>query len=362
MALSAQSVHSSNPLNTELQEQNKVDIHGVTRGSCGNCTECPQFISIPGHVLCAYCGCPPARHLKVVSQQGGEGVAPSGERKRARGGEERRGAGVSDSDQDSDSEQSDSDETSSGVSSFTSRRGGCRRQRRRWRPSWQVTTPPPRVTRLLQQEAVGREEQLEHTWNEADSSPNIYVKPDDPLTFHRNPVYQTSDAIRGMGAVAQRRTVTGELLLPRAGYTSGLHVWAVHWPQSSRGTHPVVGVATRDCPLTEPGYKRLVGSTPNSWGWCLKTLKVYHDSRKYRHGVPFPRDVDEKLHVPDTFYMILDMDRGTLAFQVHHDFLGVAFSGLRGEELFPIVSAVWGHCEVTLTYINHHEFEREGSI
>ena len=33
-------------------------------------------------------------------------------------------------------------------------------------------------------------------------------------------------------------------------------------------------------------------------------------------------------------------------FQIDNDFLGVAFSGLRGEELFPIVSAVWGHCEV----------------
>jgi len=123
----------------------------------------------------------------------------------------------------------------------------------------------------------------------------------------------------------------------------------------------VVGVATRGCPLTEPGYKRLVGSNGSSWGWCLKTMKVYHDSRKFRHGVPYPRDADEKLRVPDTFYMVLDMDRGTLAFQVSNDFLGVAFSGLRGEELFPIVSAVWGHCEVTLTYINSHQFERERS-
>ena len=29
----------------------------------------------------------------------------------------------------------------------------------------------------------------------------------------------------------------------------------------------------------------------------------------------------------------------------------MAFSGLRGEELFPIVSAVWGHCEVSMRYI-----------
>jgi len=60
-------------------------------------------------------------------------------------------------------------------------------------------------------------------------------------------------------------------------------------------------------------------------------------------------------------HLILDMDRGTLAFQIDNDFLGVAFSGLRGEELFPIVSAVWGHCEVTLTYIGNHFFDGDRS-
>ena len=72
----------------------------------------------------------------------------------------------------------------------------------------------------------------------------------------------------------------------------------------------------RDCHLTEPGYKRLVGSTTNSWGWCLKSMKLYHDNRKYREGVSYPIDIDGKLKVPTSFYMILDMDRGTLAFQV----------------------------------------------
>ena len=68
--------------------------------------------------------------------------------------------------------------------------------------------------------------------------------------------------------------------------------------------------------MTEAGYKRLVGSTNNSWGWCLKSMKVYHDSRKFRNGVSYPRDIDDNLKVPTSFYMILDMDRGTLAFQV----------------------------------------------
>jgi len=344
MALSSAALLTRNPAHSRIQDCNRVDIHGVVRAACGNCTECPQFISIPGHVLCAYCGCPPARHGR--GEPAGPGSPLGGERKRVR---ERSSSQDSlDSHSSSpDSDHSDSDETSSGVSSFAS---GRRRRVRRWRPAWQVTAPPPRVSRLLAEPPVGAEEQVEHSWSQEDSSPNIYIKPEDPLTFHRNPVYQTTDAIRGKGGSEEG-----------PGYREGLHVWSVCWPLASRGTHPVVGVATRACALSEPGYKRLVGSNEASWGWCLKTMKIYHDSRKFRHGVPFPRDVDSKLRVPDTFYMVLDMDRGTLAFQVDSDFLGVAFSGLRGEELFPIVSAVWGHCEVTLTYINSHHFEREGS-
>ena len=209
----------------------------------------------------------------------------------------------------------DTETSSSGVSSYSGQSGrSSRRQRKHpltleeaepwtWRPRNQVTAPPPRVTTLLDTAPVEREVQLQHCWSDADHSPNIYIKHDDPLTFHRNPVYQTTDAIRGKG---------GE----EAGYTCGLHVWEVTWPADFRGTHPVVGVATRDCPLTEPGYKRIVGSNTNSWGWCLKSLKVYHDNRKYKNGVAYPRDIDEKLKVPTTFYMILDCDRGTLAFQV----------------------------------------------
>lgn len=45
------------------------------------------------------------------------------------------------------------------------------------------------------------------------------------------------------------------------------------------------------------------------------------------------------------------MDEGTLAFIVDNKYLGVAFRGLKGRKLHPIVSAVWGHCEITMKYI-----------
>ena len=45
------------------------------------------------------------------------------------------------------------------------------------------------------------------------------------------------------------------------------------------------------------------------------------------------------------------MDEGTLSFVVEDQFLGVAHRGLKGKKVFPIVSAVWGHCEITLKYL-----------
>lgn len=36
-----------------------------------------------------------------------------------------------------------------------------------------------------------------HAWNPNDRSLNIFVKDDDHLTFHRHPVAQSTDCIRG---------------------------------------------------------------------------------------------------------------------------------------------------------------------
>ena len=49
--------------------------------------------------------------------------------------------------------------------------------------------------------------------------------------------------------------------------------------------------------------------------------------------------------------VVIDMDEGTLSFVVEGQFLGVAHRGLKGKKVYPIVSAVWGHCEITLKYL-----------
>jgi len=41
------------------------DVLNILRGNCLSCTECPAFICLSGRVLCDYCGCPPAKHLRI---------------------------------------------------------------------------------------------------------------------------------------------------------------------------------------------------------------------------------------------------------------------------------------------------------
>ncbi|KRX88894.1 Protein gustavus [Trichinella pseudospiralis] len=194
---------------------------------------------------------------------------------------------------------------------------------------------PSRLDIILNSELPSVEVQKANSWNPEDRSYNIFVKDDDPLTFHRYPVAQSTDCIRG-----------------KVGYTKGFHVWKVTWPLCQRGTHAVIGIATADAPLRSAGYCSLVGASADSWGWDIGRKKLYHDWR-YKTSSNYPNFVDEieNYKVPQDFLMILDMDQGTLSFFADNKFLGVAFELLQGTKVYPIVSAVWGHCEVTLQYL-----------
>ena len=70
-------------------------------------------------------------------------------------------------------------------------------------------------------------DQLEHAWNQDDRSHNLLVKDEDKFTFHRYPVAQSTDCIRG-----------------KVGYEKGMHLFEITWPTKQRGTHAVVGFGT----------------------------------------------------------------------------------------------------------------------
>lgn len=197
-------------------------------------------------------------------------------------------------------------------------------------------TKPSRLDLLLDMPPANVDVQVQHSWNNDDRSLNIFVKDDNKLVFHRHPVAQSTDAIRG-----------------RVGYTRGLHVWEISWAMRQRGTHAVVGVATSDAPLHSVGYTALVGSNAESWGWDLCRSKLYHDGKNLP-GKSYPAflEPDDTFIIPDSLLVVLDMDEGTLGYIVDGHYLGVAFRGLKGRKLYPVVSAVWGHCEIRIRYIN----------
>lgn len=175
--------------------------------------------------------------------------------------------------------------------------------------------------------------QLEHAWNSADRSLNFLIKSDDPLVIYRNPVPQSTDAVRG-----------------KIGFDKGLHVWGLSWCRYQRGTHAVVGVATKAASLHCVGYQSLIGSNTESWGWDLVRNTLYHDWPA-NPGVTYPQLNAGFTVAPKDILVILDMDAGTLSFAANGHYLGVAFCGLGGQKLYPVVSAVWGLCEIKMTYI-----------
>lgn len=83
-------------------------------------------------------------------------------------------------------------------------------------------------------------------------------------------------------------------------------------------------------------------------------FQIYHNVKgTVGSGTTYPALLrpDEQFLVPDRLLVVLDMDEGTLAFCADGRYLGVAARGLRGKTLYPIVSAVWGHAEITMKYI-----------
>jgi len=196
---------------------------------------------------------------------------------------------------------------------------------------------PRQVGVLIDSPQVSLSVAQEHSWSSEDKSFNIVLKEGDPLVMRRHPIAQSTDCIRG-----------------KTGYSSGVHLFEVTWPVRQRGTHAVLGVATREAPLHAVGYQSLVGNSDQSWGWDLGRVKVFHNNIVQNSGYyPSSLTQSHQWTVPETFKMVLDMNQGRLGFMVADQWLGWAVSGLKDSApLYPIASTVWGHCEVKLKYLH----------
>jgi len=172
----------------------------------------------------------------------------------------------------------------------------------------------------------------ERGWNPEDKSCNLAMKSHNHLCVRRQPVTQSTDAVRSKVATSR-----------------GICIYEMTWVAKMRGTHASVGVATSQAPLHSPGYISLIGCNSNSWGWDIGRKEAKHDS----NSTNYPPTVQNHYEwtVPDTFLMIIDMDEGTVSFAGDGRWYGTAFDNLQGKRVFPAVSTVWGHAEVTIRYI-----------
>lgn len=167
-------------------------------------------------------------------------------------------------------------------------------------------------------------------WSEVDHSENIYVK-ENKLTLHRNPVAQSTDAIRG-----------------KAGFSSGEHYWIITWHGPNFGSSAIVGIATKHARIQEKGYVPLLGGDDQSWGWDLSESVIRYGGEVLRK---YPSDSAIKAGIGQKIGVNLDANRGTLAFDIEGKYLGIAFFDLpHNVPLYPAVSAVYGNTEVSLVY------------
>lgn len=198
---------------------------------------------------------------------------------------------------------------------------------------------PYRLACLLADDDIDDNMKEDFLWNSADKSYNMVINGRDHRICVRSPNYpinDTTDCVRG-----------------KTGLSSGLHVWQITWAFKQRGSHAMIGVATKEAPLTCTGFRSLVGSNKESWGWDLGRNELRHDSNPPK---PFP--INNNGYLPsDSIKVVLDMDAGTLSFidadEEKETYLGQAFDGLKGLTLYPIVSAVWGGCQIKMEYIKN---------
>lgn len=64
--------------------------------------------------------------------------------------------------------------------------------------------------------------------------------------------------------------------------------------------------------------------------------------------------------MPERLLVVLDMEEGTLGYAIGGTYLGPAFRGLKGRTLYPAVSAVWGQCQVRISYLGGRRGEPWG--
>jgi len=119
------------------------------------------------------------------------------------------------------------------------------------------------------------------------------------------------------------------------------HYWEVKMMSPVYGTDVMVGLATKAINTTSHthSFASLLGHDTNSWGFSYQGF-VQHGGKKVAYG--------ERWGKGNTVGVHYDSWRGTVEFYIDRKPLGMAFTGLQGKEVFPIVSSTAAKSELKL--------------
>lgn len=118
--------------------------------------------------------------------------------------------------------------------------------------------------------------------------------------------------------------------------TVGLSTGKWYWEISSNGSrYPIVGVGTADASVETAGGNQFPGLDANGWGYYGLAGKVINGGTQTLYGTVW----NNTAHVVGVY---LDCDAGTLGFIKNGVDMGLAFSGLQGKTLYPMVGGDTG--------------------
>ncbi|CAD5115974.1 DgyrCDS4905 [Dimorphilus gyrociliatus] len=138
------------------------------------------------------------------------------------------------------------------------------------------------------------------------------------------------------------------------GYTDGLHIFKIHWPQKKRGLCAVIGVSSQMAPIQNFQCLPLCGLNQHSLGWDIVNNKALYGGMVLN---TYPEDRNPGYSVSDTFFMILDLQKGILSFKDEHGDIGICCSGLdavfskKNVKLYPTVNLTNFNDKVSMTKI-----------
>jgi len=110
----------------------------------------------------------------------------------------------------------------------------------------------------------------------------------------------------------------------------GQYYWEIKMTTPVYGTDMMVGVGTPTLSLDQFKYSfcSMLGMTADSWGYSY-TGNLHHQAKLKRFGSRFGQGSIVGVH--------LDMWNGTLTFYKNKKSLGIAYTGLNGKTLYPVV-------------------------